>query len=214
MNSLIELHLHILDAAIYSESEAASPQLASAFRKATPAMQMICTVADKILQKRTNEARKNLASILATEDGELDSSLSFLRGFYEEGYPRPIQFQNSLHHATLGFLGIQYGLQGASVTLSQGKGSDLAALRLASIWLKSGQAREVLVCSLDFPPHTGVEHFIKIAEPMLAPQFQALFEKRRPASALLLTKELSNQALGKETAFESIEALARAYLSI
>lgn len=139
---IFETHLNSADVNL----EALSP----AFRKASLNMVMGSLVCEKVIQQIPLVPKDQVALVLATHFGEVDSSLEFLRIYHETQMPRPILFQNSLHNSTLGFASIQLGLTGPAITVSADKETEAAALLTVDTLLETSPY--VLLCFVDYIP--------------------------------------------------------------
>ncbi len=94
------------------------------FRKASENMVLSTLLVESLIKDLPDPVILNLRSeagiFLFSNFGELHSSFEFLKDLAAAGDGRPLPFQNSLHHSTLGFLSIQFGFRGpgASVVLA------------------------------------------------------------------------------------------------
>ena len=133
--------------------------LPAAFRKASLNMALSSLVCEKAIQSISNVPRENVAFILATHFGEIESSLEFLKTYYETQMPRPILFQNSLHNSTLGFVTIHLGLTGVAMTVSSDQETEKSAYLLAESLLETHS--HVMICFVDCIPEALVPYYGK-----------------------------------------------------
>lgn len=125
------------------------------------------------------ENRERVGAVLGTSHGELESTVSFLSELGTSGTARPLFFQSSLHHSTLGFLTKLFSLTGPSLTVSHGPRSGEDALAVAQLLLHSA----VDVCLV-----IGVDALVpKIQEAMRA-MYPLGTILKEGAGALLLTR--------------------------
>lgn len=140
-------------------SEVDLENLAPAFRKASLNMIMASVVCEKAIQQIADVPKADVGFILGTHFGELDSTLEFLRTYHETQVPRPILFQNSLHNSTLGFITIQLGLTGPSLTVTTDCETVSSAMLMAETLLE--KSRYVLVCLIDCIPEKLTPYYLK-----------------------------------------------------
>ena len=100
------------------ESELLRIKRNPSFRKATENM----LYSYLIMKELTSEISpivdsSQIGLILYTTHGELESTCQFLKFYAEKGLSRPIYFQNSLHHSTLGFIAQKFAILGPSYTI-------------------------------------------------------------------------------------------------
>jgi hypothetical protein len=112
------------------------------FRKATLPMMMAWRALDKALKQIATAkedadrilSKKDWGLVFGTSHGELEVTKDFLVTLATKGLARPILFQNSLHHSTLGFISLKLGINGPGITVSNhffsGEDAIAAALDL------------------------------------------------------------------------------------
>jgi 3-oxoacyl-(acyl-carrier-protein) synthase len=88
------------------------------------------------------------ALVVSSPYGEWGATLGFLDALALTQTARPLFFQNSLHHSTAGFLCNQFGITGASVTVSQSEASDQAAWDTALSLLAAGPYEQCWLVSV------------------------------------------------------------------
>lgn len=111
------------------------------FRRASRnSMMAYLAVEQALLPIKDNwEALKSRSGlVLGTGHGELATTVDFLKELKKSGVPRPLLFQNSLHHSTAGFLTKVFGITGLGLTTSQRFFSGEGALELASDVIETG----------------------------------------------------------------------------
>lgn len=127
------------------------------YRRATSNMILAHQACAQILNNNPHIKKYDLSFVLGTAFGEVESSLNFLKTYKEEGLARPHLFQNSLHNSTLGFVTLQLGLTGPSITVSQGAETQIASERVASTLLSL--TKSVLICVVDVVPEDLIPYY-------------------------------------------------------
>jgi hypothetical protein len=147
------------------------------FRRATLSMKLTYVAAKKVLE--STPVKDSLAVVLGTSFGELQSTYNFFSGIALENVARPLAFQNSLHHSTLGFISRLLSLTGPGFTVSRSFFSGEDAILLAKTLLVSS-CEYVLACGVD----CVVEELREFQEKRLSP-----FKPASGAGSLLLARE-------------------------
>lgn len=119
------------------------------YRKATGNMLWALDGAQKALQPLEHIDRDLFHLVLGTSHGELETTKEFLNGMENGGAPRPFLFQNSLHNATSGFLAVQLGIKGASVTVSQSQLTGEKTIEAAMLLLHRPTPAFVLTVAVE-----------------------------------------------------------------
>ncbi len=119
------------------------------FRRATLNMKYAFLAAREALESLpAGINRDDLALVVQTNFGELRSTCDFLLGVSVEKVARPLAFQNSLHHSTLGFLSRVFKITGPGLTVSHERLNADEADDTASALLDDG-AKYALVVRVD-----------------------------------------------------------------
>ncbi len=142
-----------------SASEIHPEEMGAVYRKATLSMMMACLVCEQAIQKISNVPKNEIAFILGTHFGEVDSTLEFLSTYNETQIARPILFQNSLHNSTLGFTSIQLGLTGPALTVSTDHETERASMLLADTFLETNPY--VMLCFVDYIPEPLIPFYLE-----------------------------------------------------
>ncbi len=128
------------------------------FRKATLPMMMAWRAVNKALDSVTAEAhseddkrneRKNWGLVFGTSHGELAVTKDFLVTLATKGLARPILFQNSLHHSTLGFISLKLGISGPGITVSNHFFSGEDAVSTAIDLIEGGHCDVAVTVAVD-----------------------------------------------------------------
>ncbi len=130
-----------------------------AYRKATMNMALTTLACEKLLTAAAEILKEDIAFVVGTHFGEVDSTLDFLSTFYQTNVARPTLFQNSLHNSTLGFSAIQIGLTGPALTISLSTETQGSLGLLVDSLL--GLSSAVLICFVDFIPEKLAEHYLE-----------------------------------------------------
>lgn len=123
------------------------------FRRASRGMMLGYAALDSLFRRQSwlykfvNERRLGL--VIGTSQGEFETTKEFLTTLVEKDIARPILFQNSLHNAILGFLSIEFGLKGASMTVSNQMFSGEDAVSTSIDFLRSGWCDACIAIGLD-----------------------------------------------------------------
>lgn len=124
-----------------------------AFRKATTPMAMAWQAVAKALaqlpDQNQQEQRRTWGLVFGTSHGELDVTKEFLVTLANKGLARPILFQNSLHHSTLGFISLRLGICGPGLTVSRHFFSGEDAVASAREMIQNGDCEVVLTVAVD-----------------------------------------------------------------
>ena len=135
------------------------------FRKATLPMMMAWQALNKALKSVTTEARsddeiranrKDWGLVFGTSHGELEVTKDFLVTLATKGLARPILFQNSLHHSTLGFISLKLGISGPGITVSNHFFSGEDAISAAIDLIEGGHCDVAVTVAVDTLVH-GLE---------------------------------------------------------
>lgn len=120
-------------------------------RRATPNMVAGVVAVEALLAQESTAQLdpESFGLITFSKHGELTAMKSFLSSLATTGVARPFFFQNSLHHATTGFLTQFFKIRGPSITLSNGARSYEDAECLAETLLATQQAQHILVVGVD-----------------------------------------------------------------
>jgi len=113
-------------------------------RKATNLM-VACISALEALRARCDFDPSKVGVVLSSVVGELGSSTVFLESLVKDSVARPLLFQNSLFHSTLGFLSIRYKWTGPTLTLGNRRETLRASFALAEDLIATGQCEECLI---------------------------------------------------------------------
>lgn len=174
------MSLYVLSSAIADPNDLNSLVENPDFRRATGNMKLAYLAgcaALKSLPAGTN--LDNVGLIVGTSFGELNSTCDFLSGLALENVGRPLAFQNSLHHSTLGFLSRTMKVTGPGFTVSREYFSGEDAIELARVLIEE-EVDYVLVVGVD----TVVDR--------LADSYQERYKNRggaySGASAILFSK--------------------------
>jgi 3-oxoacyl-(acyl-carrier-protein) synthase len=110
-------------------------------RKATKNMLLALSASQSLLGSiKTND---RFALVLGSSFGELETTKDFLVAL-DKGMARPFLFQSSLHNATTGFLTMNLGITGPSITISQKQATAESVRETAQMLLQSGKADVVM----------------------------------------------------------------------
>lgn len=177
------------------------------FRKATLPMMMAWRALEKALALVTSKsatedenrsARTNWGLVLGTSHGELEVTRDFLVTLATKGLARPILFQNSLHHSTLGFISLKLGVTGPGITVSNHffSGEDAVS---AAIDLIDGGHCDVAIT-------VAVDTIVGGLEAALGQYYPGGLIKGEGAGCLILANEAGLKILGVKplAAFASI----------
>ena len=159
-----------------------------AFRKATRCMMFSYIAAEEALGDR--HILQDLSVVLGTSYGELEVTKEFLLTLADLGHARPMLFQNSLHNATLGFLGVQLGVTGPSVTVSKRYFTAESCLESAAILLQSGASQFCLALTAEAQVPALLEGFV--------PNYPKDVVLSEGAAALLLATETGVKKIGAQ----------------
>ena len=119
------------------------------FRRATMNMKFAFLAAREALRSLPSEiSRDDLALVVQTRFGELRSTCDFLFGVSVEKVSRPLAFQNSLHHSTLGFLSRAFKITGPGLTVC-GEGINGEEARDTASSLLDDGAKFALIVTVD-----------------------------------------------------------------
>lgn len=123
------------------------------FRKATTPMMMSWQALAKAL-KQLNPDVSQLSTAawglaFGTSHGELEVTRDFLVTYATKGLARPILFQNSLHHSTLGFISLRLGISGPGMTVSNHFFSGEDAISSAMEMIRSGACDVAVTIAVD-----------------------------------------------------------------
>lgn len=140
-----------------SANEINLQELEPEFRKATLNMVLATFAMKTVLREAQDVPRHQIATIVGTHFGEVESSLDFLSTYRQSKITRPILFQNSLHNSTLGFASIQLGLTGPGMTISTDDLTVRAVANCAESLLTTSEY--VLICFVDYIPSALVESY-------------------------------------------------------
>lgn len=153
------------------------------FRRATLNMKLAYSAARAVLDNHAIDPKRILL-VVGTSFGELQSTYDFFAGLVNDGVARPLAFQNSLHHSTLGFLSSSLGIRGPGFTVSDQWWSGENALTLAMDWMSGFAIDHALVIGVD----SGVEDLRAPAElragVVVSAGAGAVLISRRPLSNL------------------------------
>jgi 3-oxoacyl-(acyl-carrier-protein) synthase len=128
------------------------------FRKATLPMMMAWRALEKavavVSNASANEADKRAAMadwglVFGTSHGELEVTRDFLVTLATKGLARPILFQNSLHHSTLGFISLKLGISGPGITVSNHFFSGEDAISAAVDLIEGGHCDVAVTLAVD-----------------------------------------------------------------
>ncbi len=133
-------------------------KLEPSFRKATLSMAMTAICCGKILESIPSVPKTDIAMVMGSHFGEMESSFGFLKYFRESGIQRPILFQNSLHNSTLGFATIQTALVGPAMTISNDRDTARTCVECAHDLLLISPFVMVCLCDVIRGPLT--EHYL------------------------------------------------------
>lgn len=141
---------YLIASAVASAAQADQLQDLPDFRRATLNMRLAFAAANPLLQKiPAGIPRHRIALVLGTSLGELQSTYDFLAGLALENVARPLAFQNSLHHSTLGFLSRVMNVTGPGITTSREYFSGEDALDIGCRLLEAGEADYAVVIGVD-----------------------------------------------------------------
>lgn len=141
--------MRVLETAKVTDSELSTIQNRPEFRRASKNMMLSWLAVSRVLDKYPDIDKSKLGVVLATNYGELAITQEFLQTLCLSQMARPFLFQNSLHNATLGFLGLQFGLTGPSFTISNGVESGENAKALAETLQADCACKYVLEIMVD-----------------------------------------------------------------
>lgn len=123
------------------------------FRKATTPMMMAWQALEKALTQLVPDvsllSTKTWGLVFGTSHGELEVTKDFLVTFATKGLARPILFQNSLHHSTLGFISLRLGISGPGMTVSNHFFSGEDAISSAMDLIRSGSCNIAVTVAVD-----------------------------------------------------------------
>ena len=128
------------------------------FRKATLPMMMAWRALEKAISVVTNTsapaddkkaAMTDWGLVFGTSHGELDVTRDFLVTLATKGLARPILFQNSLHHSTLGFISLKLGISGPGITVSNHFFSGEDAISAAVDLIEGGHCDVAVTLAVD-----------------------------------------------------------------
>lgn len=90
------------------------------FRRATLNMRLAYASASALTRKIPSSVpNTRVGLVVGTSYGELQATYDFFSGLAVENVARPLAFQNSLHHSTLGFVSRMLQLLGPGLTVSR-----------------------------------------------------------------------------------------------
>jgi hypothetical protein len=113
--------MNVLSAGTFLAHDIPTLVMPPAWRKATRNMVMATASIKRALSRipaLAIEGNPEIAFVLGSSSGELDTSADFLTTWSKMKMARPVLFQNSLHNATTGFASIHFQLTGPSFTVS------------------------------------------------------------------------------------------------
>jgi 3-oxoacyl-(acyl-carrier-protein) synthase len=87
--------------------------------------------------------------VFGTSHGELEVTKDFLVTLSTKGLARPILFQNSLHHSTLGFISLKLGISGPGITVSNHFFSGEDAVSAAIDLIEGGHCDIAVTVAVD-----------------------------------------------------------------
>ncbi len=132
------------------------------FRRASRGMIMTYVAVESLLERswqlKELISEQRLGVVVGTSQGELEITKNFLTTLVKSETARPILFQNSLHNAVLGFLSIEFGIKGASMTVSNGSYSGEDAVATALDFLRADWCDACIAIGWD----TKVNSFEKV----------------------------------------------------
>src|SRR5262245_60045611 len=139
------MKLAVLSTALLKETDPNANAARPEYRKATRKMRNCHSVSDLCLNRLPAEflsslkkvGFENTCTILGTSLGEIEVTRDFLVTLDKEKMARPILFQNSLHNAVNGFITMNLGLRGPSITVSHRFMTSENALQSAQLLMGS-----------------------------------------------------------------------------
>lgn len=155
----------LIGAGICRENELQDLALPPAWRKATRNMVMATTSVQRALSFLPEGiSRQEIALVVGSNSGELETSVDFLVTLANTGVARPLLFQNSLHNATTGFIAIQCGLNGPTFSVSNHLRTPQDSIDLGYDLLASGAAKLVLVTLVEGHRKISERFGVEVAE--------------------------------------------------
>ena len=160
MSSLTDLKKSVFVAAVGTakKDECIDMDRDPSFRKATLPMMMAWRALEKALAVVTDSStsedekrlgRKDWGLVFGTSHGELEVTKDFLVTLATKGLARPILFQNSLHHSTLGFISLKLGISGPGITVSNHFFSGEDAVSAAVDLIEGGHCDIAVTIAVD-----------------------------------------------------------------
>lgn len=152
------------------------------FRRATVNMRMAYQVAKEVMQSIPAETpRERIALVVGTSYGELPSTYDFFAGLASEQIARPLAFQNSLHHSTLGFVSRMLKITGPGFTVSREYFTGEDALELGAQMLTAAGAEFAIV--------VGVDGIVDSVKALMQERIGERYQLGEGAGAVLLSAE-------------------------
>ncbi len=136
--------MDILQIGIARESALKDKAVAATLRRADRFSKMAVAAAQAAL---SGVEEKNIGIILATSFGPHPTTFKFLDNIldYKEKEVSPTLFSHSVHNAAVSYISTVLATTGPTLTVTGFSLPLIEALRLASVWLKSGVCAQVLV---------------------------------------------------------------------
>lgn len=142
----------VLGAGIFQADELSGFPLPPAWRKATRNMIMATASIERALALvKDLEVAGNpeVALVLGSAAGELETTAEFLSTWAKSKMARPILFQNSLHNATTGFASIHFKITGPVFTMSSLETAPQEGIEMAEMLLKENAAKVCIVTMIE-----------------------------------------------------------------
>jgi hypothetical protein len=142
----------VLGAGIFQGDELTGFPLPPAWRKATRNMVMATASIERALASLTGlqvAGNPEVALVLGSASGELETTADFLSTWAKSKMARPILFQNSLHNATTGFAAIHFKIMGPVFTMSSFATAPQEGVEMAEMLLKENSAKVCIVTMVE-----------------------------------------------------------------
>lgn len=185
--------IYIAAASWAKRSESEHLFRAPSFRKATIPMaiawQAVRKTLDQLPLYGDTIMKTEWGLSLGTSHGELEVTRDFLVTLENKGLARPILFQNSLHHSTLGFISLRLGSGGPGMTVSNHFFSGEDALSTAVELIRTGECD----CALAI----AVDALVEKLEPALSQHYPSGSSHDEGSGCVLLVNKKGLATLGK-----------------
>lgn len=168
------------------------------FRRATLNMRLAYAAASALTRKiPTPVPNTRVGLVVGTSYGELQATYDFFSGLAVENIARPLAFQNSLHHSTLGFVSRMLQFLGPGLTVSRDYFTGEDAIDAGV---------QLLALECDYVIVIGVDAVVEPLRDLMQARIGTELQLAEGAGALLLSREATDALYEIEVLFGKNQA--------